>query len=59
MRIITTILALDPLLENSNQNLVAEVALGGLSVSVQDECVGDLQPVSHLHVHPGGATVNV
>jgi len=59
MRIITTILALDPLLENSNQNLVAEVALSWLCISVQHECVGNLQPVSHLHVHPGGATVNV
>lgn len=55
MRIVPAVLALDPLLEHPDQDLVAEVALGGLGVRVEHERVGDLEAGGHLDVHPGGA----
>ena len=52
--VVAAIFTLDSLLDDSHQELVTEVTLGGLGVGVQNKCVRDLQTVCHLHLNPGG-----
>ena len=56
VRVVAAIFTLDSLLDDSHQELVTEVTLGGLGVGVQNKCVRDLQTGCHLHLHPGWAT---
>ena len=58
MNVVATILALEALLEDSHQDLVAVVTLGGLGVGVHHEGVRDLQSVSQVEVNPGRPTCN-
>ena len=55
MNIVSTILALQPLLEHAHQDLVAVVALGRLGVGVDDEGVRYLETVGQVKVYPGWA----
>ncbi len=54
--LVPTVVLVHYLLEYSDEHLVAEVALGGLRVGVDDERVRDLEPVGHLNIHPNGTT---
>ena len=56
VRVVAAIFTLDSLLDDSHQELVTEVTLGGLGVGVQNKCVRDLQTGCHLHLHPGWST---
>ena len=58
MDVIATVLALQPLLEDSHEHLVAEVTLGGLGVGVHHEGVRDLQSVGQVEVNPGWPACN-
>ena len=56
--VIATVLTLQPLLEDSHEDLVAEVTLGRLGVGVHHEGVRDLQSVGQVKVHPGRPPCN-